>query len=147
MPSAGKEDGARCPASEITMDDENFCTGGLKASSLLRRPADSGKGGLTPCMAFSFKVGPWASLVLLMFFIFCITLETVLYKQDRLITNAFRTCSYINESSKISTAAPKHTCATPRNSGDRVSPDDFPINAAEMFILLLVSHSVMSNPF
>lgn len=55
MPSAGKEDGAGYPASEITMDDENFRTGGLKASCLLRRPADSGKGGLTPCMAFSFK--------------------------------------------------------------------------------------------
>ena len=98
-------------------------------------------------MAFSFKVGPWASLVLLMFFIFCITLETVLYKQDRLITDSFRTCSYSNKSSKISTVAPKHTCATPRSSGDHVSPDDFPINAAEIFILLLVSHSVMSNPF
>lgn len=30
MPSIGKEDGAGCPASEVTMDDENFRTGGLK---------------------------------------------------------------------------------------------------------------------
>ena len=147
MPSIGKEDGARCPASEVTMDDEKFRTGGLKASCLLRRPVNSGKAGLTPCTAFSFKVGPRASLVLLVFFIFCIKLETVLYKQDRLITNPFRMRNYSKESSKISTVAAKHTRVTPGNSGIHVCPDDFPINAAGMFILLLFSHSIVSNSF